>query len=217
VPVALLPRFSSGRHRRNAVTTALLSRGPHASAWAPASMSDARCRQAVWAGWWRTGGGLRKLQCCTRLSDVAGRRCPPACPLGWRCNGTWTAGNCGAASRKRNASRAVCIEYTPKRRKAFTLTAAALVKRLLALVPPARRHLTRFHGVFGPNPRRSKCGHVWIGHVQHTFKNDVLRSMWRLTDSEGALLDPARCRRATDRARSSAATGVRASAADLGL
>lgn len=33
------------------------------------------------------------------------------------------------------------------------LTAAQLVKRLASLLPPARRHLTRFHGVFAPNAR----------------------------------------------------------------
>ena len=33
------------------------------------------------------------------------------------------------------------------------LTAAQLVKRLATLLPPPRRHLTRFHGVFGPNAR----------------------------------------------------------------
>jgi hypothetical protein len=31
------------------------------------------------------------------------------------------------------------------------LTAAHLLRRLLALVPPARTHLTSFHGVFAPN------------------------------------------------------------------
>jgi hypothetical protein len=35
----------------------------------------------------------------------------------------------------------------------LVLTAALLVKRLAALLPPPRRHLTRFHGVFGPNAR----------------------------------------------------------------
>ena len=32
-------------------------------------------------------------------------------------------------------------------------TAAQLVKRLVALVPPKGRHLTSFHGVFGPNSK----------------------------------------------------------------
>ena len=42
-------------------------------------------------------------------------------------------------------------EYTPKKGTAFTLTAEALVRRLLALVPPARLHLTSFHGVYAPH------------------------------------------------------------------
>ena len=36
-------------------------------------------------------------------------------------------------------------------RPALTLTAEAMVKRLVALVPPRGRHLTCFHGVFAPN------------------------------------------------------------------
>ena len=35
----------------------------------------------------------------------------------------------------------------------MTLTAVALVKRLVALVPPQGLHLTCFHGVFAPNAR----------------------------------------------------------------
>lgn len=42
-------------------------------------------------------------------------------------------------------------EYTSKKGVAFTLTAEALVRRLLALVPPARLHLTSFHGVYAPH------------------------------------------------------------------
>ena len=42
-------------------------------------------------------------------------------------------------------------EYTPKKGVTFTLTAEALVRRLLALLPPARLHLTSFHGVLAPN------------------------------------------------------------------
>ena len=42
---------------------------------------------------------------------------------------------------------------TPKKGVAFTVTAAALVKRLVALLPPPRRHLTIFHGVYAPNAR----------------------------------------------------------------
>jgi hypothetical protein len=35
----------------------------------------------------------------------------------------------------------------------LVFTAAQLVKRLATLLPPPRRHLIRFHGVFGPNAR----------------------------------------------------------------
>jgi len=42
-------------------------------------------------------------------------------------------------------------QYTPKKGPAFTLTAAALVRRLVALVPPPRLHLTSFHGVYAPH------------------------------------------------------------------
>jgi len=44
-------------------------------------------------------------------------------------------------------------EYSPKKGTAFTLTAVALVRRLVALLPPARRHLTSFHGAYAPNAR----------------------------------------------------------------
>lgn len=43
--------------------------------------------------------------------------------------------------------------YTPKKGAAFTVPATALVKRLVALLPPPNRHLTSFHGVYGPNAR----------------------------------------------------------------
>ena len=48
-------------------------------------------------------------------------------------------------------------EYTPKKGVAFTLTAEALVRRLVALVPPPKRHLTSFHGVLAPNARHCTC------------------------------------------------------------
>ncbi|MDP3572868.1 MAG: transposase [Archangium sp.] len=35
--------------------------------------------------------------------------------------------------------------YSPKKGTTFTLTAAALVRRLVALLPPPKRHLTSFH------------------------------------------------------------------------
>ena len=42
-------------------------------------------------------------------------------------------------------------EYRTKRGGSLLLTASALLKRLLLLVPPRGLHLTRFHGVFAPN------------------------------------------------------------------
>lgn len=42
-------------------------------------------------------------------------------------------------------------EYTPKKGAAFTLTAEALVRRLVALMPPPKRHLTSFHGTYAPH------------------------------------------------------------------
>jgi hypothetical protein len=45
-------------------------------------------------------------------------------------------------------------EYTPKGdRPPLVLTAEALMKRLAALLPPPRKHLTSFHGVYGPNSK----------------------------------------------------------------
>ena len=41
--------------------------------------------------------------------------------------------------------------WQPKRGPALTLTAEAMVQRLVALVPPRGLHLTCFHGVFSPN------------------------------------------------------------------
>ena len=96
-------------------------------------------------------------------------------------------------------------EYAPKGkdasgrpRSAFVLTAAAFVRRLVALVPRPNTHLTSFHGVFAPHaalrptvtlrpttttpaptrktkrrtpPRRLD----WATLHQHTFGTDVLR------------------------------------------
>lgn len=42
-------------------------------------------------------------------------------------------------------------EYSPKKGTAFTLTAAALVRRLVALLPPPKLHLTSHHGAYAPN------------------------------------------------------------------
>ena len=44
-------------------------------------------------------------------------------------------------------------QYSPKKGTAFTLTAAAVVRRLVALLPPARLHLTSHHGAYAPNAR----------------------------------------------------------------
>lgn len=43
--------------------------------------------------------------------------------------------------------------YRTKRGVTLVLTAAELLKRLVALVPPRGTHLTCWHGVFGPNAR----------------------------------------------------------------
>ena len=44
-------------------------------------------------------------------------------------------------------------EYSPKKGTAFILTAEALVRRLVALLPPPKLHLTSFHGAYAPNSR----------------------------------------------------------------
>ena len=45
-------------------------------------------------------------------------------------------------------------EYTPKGDGLpLVLTAEALMKRLAALLPPPRKHLTTFHCVYGPNSK----------------------------------------------------------------
>lgn len=91
-------------------------------------------------------------------------------------------------------------EYTPKKGVTFTLTAEALVRRLVSLVPPANTHLTSFHGVFAPHAalrptvtlaapavapsavpkspkkkRRTTRRLDWATLHQHTFGVDVLR------------------------------------------
>jgi hypothetical protein len=80
------------------------------------------------------------------------------------------------------------------------LTAGQLVKRLATLLPPPRRHLTRFHGVFGPNarlrgvvtrlgrdvlpppppptpesPRPKRPRIDWATLLRHSFQLDVLQ------------------------------------------
>jgi hypothetical protein len=93
-------------------------------------------------------------------------------------------------------------QYTPKKGVTFTLTADALVRRLVSLVPPAKAHLTSFHGVYAPHaalrPRvtmpppsppappspskktkktkpRTTRRLDWAALHQHTFGIDVLR------------------------------------------
>ena len=48
-------------------------------------------------------------------------------------------------------------EYRTRKGWALVFTAAELVRRLLALLPPRRVHLTRFHGVFAPNAKLRRC------------------------------------------------------------
>jgi hypothetical protein len=95
------------------------------------------------------------------------------------------------------------LEYVPKKGSPFIVSAAELVGRLVALVPPARRHLTSWHGVFAANAglrqkvtqgRVAKTDEVkpvpwakkglaktkrprldWASLHKHTFSTDVLR------------------------------------------
>ncbi len=104
--------------------------------------------------------------------------------------------------RLRKLTDALC-EYTPKRGVTFTLTAKDLVRRLVALAPPAKTHLTRLHGVYAPHAKLrglvtaapaplelpvpvAKQGPAkatkfrsprvdWAALHQHTFGNDGLR------------------------------------------
>jgi hypothetical protein len=74
-------------------------------------------------------------------------------------------------------------EYTPKKGVTFTLTAEALVRRLVALVPPPRRHLTSFHGVYAPTPRSAvaNIGQTPVGHSPDATPEDPLsgrRAEW---------------------------------------
>jgi hypothetical protein len=92
-------------------------------------------------------------------------------------------------------------EYTPKRGVTFILSATDLVRRLVALAPPAKSHLTSFHGVYAPHaklrhlvttaptppaanktrpakPGKPKRPRVdWATLHQHTFGIDVLRCL----------------------------------------
>jgi hypothetical protein len=89
-------------------------------------------------------------------------------------------------------------QYTPKKGVSFTVTAQQLVRRLVSLVPPAKTHLTSFHGVYAPHAalrplvtappppapvpspspkrqRRAPRRLDWAALHQHTFSIDVLR------------------------------------------
>jgi len=92
--------------------------------------------------------------------------------------------------------------YSPKKGSPFTLTATALVRRLLALIPPPRLHLTSFHGTYAPHaalrpvvtlppptppaarqlafaalaaPHKPRPRLDWATLHQRTFGTDVLR------------------------------------------
>ncbi|WP_350102554.1 transposase [Myxococcus sp. SDU36] len=43
------------------------------------------------------------------------------------------------------------VEYRTRKGQVLVFTAEALMKRLLAVMPPRGVHLTRFHGAFAPN------------------------------------------------------------------
>ena len=95
-------------------------------------------------------------------------------------------------------------QYTPKRGVTFTLTAKDLVRRLVTLSPPAKTHLTSFHGVYAPHAKLRNLVTAapaetvqppvpvgkqwpvkatqprrprvdWATLHQHTFGNDVLQ------------------------------------------
>ncbi len=48
-------------------------------------------------------------------------------------------------------------EYLPKKGVSFVVSAEQLVRRLVSLVPPAKTHLTSFHGV-SDQRRREEAG-----------------------------------------------------------
>ncbi len=71
-------------------------------------------------------------------------------------------------------------------------TKEGFIQRLIALIPPARSHLIRYHGIFGPNfkyrneivkrPTKTKVGQplppakklLWAEMIAASFKDDVL-------------------------------------------
>ncbi len=92
-------------------------------------------------------------------------------------------------------------EYLPKKGVSFVVSAEQLVRRLVSLVPPAKTHLTSFHGVYAPHAalrplvtapppkpapgapvsskkrRRPSRRLDWASLHQHTFGVDVLRCL----------------------------------------
>lgn len=92
-------------------------------------------------------------------------------------------------------------EYRPKRGPGFVLDAEGLVRRIAALVPPEKLHLTRFHGTFAGNsklrsaisaadpiasgasgqynltrkPKRTRSRIDWSTLMQRTWGHEVLR------------------------------------------
>jgi hypothetical protein len=115
----------------------------------------------------------------------------------------WNDRRRGRARRRLRRLEDGRYQYTPKKGVTFTLTAEALVRRLVSLVPPAKVHLTSFHGVYAPHaalrPRvtmppppappappspskktkkkkaRTTRRLDWASLHQHTFGVDVLR------------------------------------------
>jgi hypothetical protein len=74
-------------------------------------------------------------------------------------------------------------EYSPKKGTAFTLTAAALVRRLVALLPPARLHLTLrppVDALVEPRIFRSQqVVHFWRAATGHFWRAPKARSHWQ--------------------------------------
>ncbi len=71
-------------------------------------------------------------------------------PMTGRASSDWPGTAPGAPWPSRGSSRSLTDEYTPKKGVSFTVTAQQLVRRLVSLVPPAKTHLTSFHGVYAP-------------------------------------------------------------------
>ena len=85
-------------------------------------------------------GGERMVRGCMAMTDRGSSVC------------AGTARGPVAESRLRRLEDGR-YEYTPKHKaaRAFIVTAEQLVRRLVSLVPPAKTHLTSFHGVYAPH------------------------------------------------------------------